>query len=67
MAQSADGKWFVLRQETTSACWTGLLIEISGEYAHSFALLAGGPYDTKEEALAREKDLEKAGTCQASS
>ena len=62
-AQNENAKWFVLRQETTSYCWTGLLIEMNGEYAHSFALLAGGPYDTKQEALNREKELEREGTC----
>jgi hypothetical protein len=66
-AQAEDAKWFVLRQEATSFCWTGLLIAVNGEYAHSFATLAGGPFDTKQEALDHEKELEQVGSCVHSS
>lgn len=63
-AQAAeDAKWFVLRHDQTGDCWTALLIEINGDYRHEFAQKAGGPYDTKAEALRREKDLEQKGTC----
>ena len=62
-AENEAAKWFVLRQETTSYCWTGLVISLNGEYAHSFAQLAGGPFETKPEALAREKELDRGGSC----
>ena len=67
LAQNEDANWFVLRQETTNACWTALLISVNGEYAHSFANIASKPFDTKSEALAREKELEADGSCVASS
>ncbi len=66
-AQTDDAKWFVLRQETTNYCWTALLISVNGEYAHSFANIASKAYDKKSEALAREKELERDGSCVASS
>lgn len=62
-ARTEDAKWFVLRIDTTGSCWTGLLIQINGEYAHSFAQLASPAYKTKKEALAREKALEASGSC----
>ena len=58
-----NAKWFVLRHDQTGNCWTALLIEVDGDYRHEFAQKAGGPYDTKAEALKREKDLEASGTC----
>lgn len=58
-----DAKWFVLRHDQTGDCWTALLIEVDGEYAHAFAQKASGPYSTKSEALKREKELEKEGNC----
>ena len=36
-----------------------MLIRVDGEYAHGFAQIAGGPYDTKKEAMTREEALEK--------
>jgi hypothetical protein len=62
---SADegAKWFVVRHHTTSACSTAMLIRVDGEYAHGFAQIAGGPYDTKKEAMTREEALEKEGVC----
>jgi hypothetical protein len=61
-----EGKWFVLRHDESENCWTALLIEIEGSYRHAFAQKAGGPYDTKAEALKREEALEKEGTCSKS-
>ena len=58
-----NAKWFVLRHDQSGDCWTGLLIEINGAYQHAFAQKAGGPYDTKAEALKREKELEQNGSC----
>lgn len=58
-----DAKWFVVRHHTTGNCWTAMLIQVNGEYAHAFAQLAGGPYDTKKQALEREAALEKEGVC----
>lgn len=66
-AQSGNAKWFVLRDHTTSFCWVGLLISINGQYARSSAQLAGGPYNTEDEALARKSELEATGTCQSQS
>ncbi len=40
-----------------------MLIQVNGEYAHAFAQLAGGPYNTKKEARDREDALEKEGVC----
>ncbi len=62
-AQAEDAKWFVLRIDNISSCWTGLLIQVNGEYAHSFAQLASPAYKTKKEALKREKALEASGSC----
>jgi hypothetical protein len=58
-----DAKWFVLRHDQTRDCWTGLLIQIGGNYRHEFAQKAGGPFETKAQALKREKELEQDGTC----
>lgn len=62
-AQDPDAKWFVLRHDQTSDCWSALMIQMNGEYHHAFARIAGGPYATKAEALDREKALENEGTC----
>ena len=59
-------KWFVLRNHEVRNCWTALLIRIDGQYINTFAQRAGGPYDTEEEALERQKALEDQGTCQKS-
>ena len=53
----------MLRHDQTGDCWTALLIEINGAYRHEFAQTAGGPYNTKAQALKREKELEQNGTC----
>ena len=63
-AAQDQAKWFVLRDHEISSCWTQLLIRVGGEYRHGFAQTAGGPYNTQEEALAREKALHETGTCQ---
>ncbi|MGD9669478.1 MAG: hypothetical protein AB7U75_10540 [Hyphomicrobiaceae bacterium] len=60
---SEDAKWFVVRHHTTGNCWTGMLVRVNGEYAHAFAQIAGGPFDTKKEALEREVALEQKGVC----
>ena len=52
-AASASPKWFVLRTEQGDSCWTGKLIVIAGQYARGSALIAGGPYDSEDEAKAR--------------
>jgi hypothetical protein len=59
-----QSKWFVLRNHEVGNCWTALLIRIDGQYINTFAQKAGGPYDTEEEALQRQKALEDQGTCQ---
>lgn len=61
-----NAKWFVLRHDTSGACWTGMLIEVDGAYRHEFAQTAGGPYDTKAEALKREQELEDEAVCSRS-
>ncbi len=58
-----NSKWFVLRHDQTGDCWIALLIKIDGAYRHGFAQTAGGPYDTREEALEREKELEDRTVC----
>ena len=59
-----QAKWFVLRNHEVGNCWTAILIRIDGQYINTFAQKAGGPYDTEEEALQRQKALEDQGTCQ---
>jgi hypothetical protein len=59
-----QAKWFVLRNHEVGNCWTAVLIRIDGQYINTFAQKAGGPYDTEEEALQRQKALEDQGTCQ---
>lgn len=61
-----NANWFVLRNEATGDCWTGLLIDVNGEFAHAFAQLASPAYDTKQEALEREAVLAADGTCTVS-
>ncbi len=62
---SADesAKWFVVRHHTTGDCWTAKLVRVDGEFVHAFAQTAGGPYDTKKEARAREDELVRKGVC----
>lgn|GEM_PF-3777755 len=62
MAQESP-KWFVLRHDKTGNCWAGMLVLINGDYRHAFAQKAGGPYDSKAQALKREKELELKGDC----
>ena len=59
-----QAKWFVLRNHEVGNCWTAVLIRIDGQYINTFAQKAGGPYDTEEQALQRQKALEDQGTCQ---
>jgi hypothetical protein len=59
----AQAKWFVLRNHEVGNCWTAVLIRIDGQYINTFEQKAGGPYDTEEEALARQNALENQGTC----
>lgn len=61
--EAAETKWFVLRNETTSSCWTSKLIKIGGQFASGSALIAGGPYATEEEARSRMSELASSGTC----
>lgn len=57
-------KWFVLRDQQTGYCRTALLVKIASYYPHGFAGIAGGPYDTEEQALERQRALADQGTCQ---
>ena len=59
-----QAKWFVLRNHEVGNCWTAVLVRIDGQYINTFAQKAGGPYDTEEQALQRQKVLEDQGTCQ---
>jgi hypothetical protein len=59
-----QAQWFVLRNHEVGNCWTALLVRIDGQYINTFAQKAGGPYDTEEEALVRQKVLEDRGICQ---
>jgi len=63
--QASEAKWFVLRQDTASNCWTAKLIRIGGAVATGSALIAGGPYDTEAEALSRMSDFVANGTCRS--
>lgn len=66
-SNTENAKWFVLRHDTTGDCWTGLLIEINGEFAHAFAELASPAFDNKKDALDREAELTANGTCAVAS
>jgi hypothetical protein len=59
-----EAKWLVLRNHQVGNCWTAVLIRIDGQYINTFAQKAGGPYDTEEQALQRQKTLGDQGTCQ---
>ena len=61
----AQSKWFVLRNHQVGNCWTAVLIRIDGQYINTFEQKAGGPYDTEEQALERQKALTDRGTCLA--
>jgi hypothetical protein len=61
--QAGESKWFVLRHETTSNCWTAKLIRIGGQFARGSALIAAGPYATEGEAQSRMSELASNGTC----
>ena len=58
-----QSKWFVLRNHQVGNCWTAVLIRIDGQYINTFEQKAGGPYDTEEQALERQKALTDQGTC----
>jgi hypothetical protein len=63
-AQGETTGWFVLRQEKAGACTTALLSDADGGYHHSRNwLVAGGPFDTEQQALDRIKTLQLNGTC----
>lgn len=64
-AQADTGKWVVLRIKHGSQCWTARVIRIGGEYATGSALIAGGPYDTEEQARQRLAELAQRGTCRS--
>lgn len=57
-------KWFLLRDHQIVTCWTALLIKIDGSYPHGSAQIAGGRYDTEDQALERRKAPQATGTCQ---
>jgi hypothetical protein len=59
-----QARWFLLRDHQLGTCWPALLVRIGSSYAHGFAQIAGGPYDTEETALERRKVLQEIGTCQ---
>jgi len=61
-----NAKWFVLRSENPVSCRPALLISINGDYRFAYAQKAGGPYETKAEALKREKELVIKGNCPSS-
>lgn len=44
-----------------------IVLEFDVEYAHAFTNLAGRPYDTRQEALNRKKQLEHESNCTAPS
>lgn len=55
--------WFVLRHQKTSFCHTRRHISLHGAYTNVDMLKAGGPYDTKEEAQKRLKELQDLKRC----
>ncbi len=61
-AQESKG-WFVVREETTSNCHVQQLVAIDGNYVSGTGLRAGGPYDTRDEALKRLDQLRQQGVC----
>jgi hypothetical protein len=59
-------KWFVLRDQQTGYCRTAFLAKIANYYPHGFSGVAGGPYDTEQQALDRQGILVVQGVCQRS-
>ncbi len=59
-----QAKWFVLRDQQTGYCRTALLPKVASYCPHGFAGIAGGPYDTEEQALDRQGVLGIQGACQ---
>lgn len=63
--EPSEGKWFVLRGPNSFECWTARLIQVSGQYAAGSALIAGGPFNSEDQAKARLAELADRGTCRA--
>ncbi len=59
-----SARWFVLREQRTGYCRLAFLPRIASYYPHGFAGIAGGPYETQEQALDRQRALELQGVCQ---
>lgn len=65
-APANGGKWVVLRNPHSSNCWTAVVIQVNGQYATASAHVAGGPYDTEDQAKKRLSELATLGTCRSS-
>ena len=61
--KSEAARWFVLREGQTGYCRPALLIHMDGVYQHGASLLAGGPYETQAQAMARLQQLIDTRTC----
>ncbi|WP_346909302.1 hypothetical protein [uncultured Roseibium sp.] len=58
-AQGETAKWFVLRQDHAGTCTIRMLTDLDGGYHHSANWnIAGGPYDTQQQALDRKQALQ---------
>ena len=67
-AQGEQTGWFVLRQDHAGTCTTRKLADADGGYHHSGNWqIAGGPYDTRKQALDRKQALQLTGTCASGS
>lgn len=67
-AQGETAKWFVLRQDHAGTCTTRVLTDADGGYHHSANWnIAGGPYDTQQQALDRKQALQLTGICASDS
>ena len=65
-AEDGGAKWFVLRGQNGFQCWTARVIKVSGEYATGTAMIAGGPFETEEEAKQWLAQLAERATCSES-
>ena len=64
-AEDHSAKWYVLRQPDSFQCWAARVIQVNGTLATGSAAIAGGPFDSREEAEQHIAELADRGTCRS--
>lgn len=64
-AEGHVGKWYVLRQPDSFQCWTARVIQVNGTLATGSAAIAGGPFQSREDAEQHIATLAERGTCRS--